>query len=55
MIYTVTAKGVTYYSERKMDVIFKHVEFTRRDKAKFRTFTPKAFGKLKGRKTAIGA
>ena len=53
MIYTVTAKGITFYSDRKMDVAFKHVEFTRKDKAKFRTFTPKAFGKLRGRKTAL--
>ncbi len=53
MIYTVNCKGTTWYSERKLDVIYKHVTFKRKDKARFNTVTPKAFAKIKGRKVEL--
>lgn len=47
MIYTVTAKGSTYYSKRKIDAIYKHVTFKYKDRARFREVTETQFAAMK--------
>ena len=47
MIYTVSVKGIIYYSKRKLDAIYKHVSFRYRDKAKYREATETQFQSMK--------
>ena len=46
MIYYVETNHAIYWSERKMDVQYKHCEFSRRDRAKFRELTKARFDRL---------
>ena len=52
MVYTIQTKECVWWSARKLDAIFKHIEF-RRPHAKYREMTDRQFSKIKQRKVAL--
>ena len=48
-MYIIETKDEVFYSERKLDVTFKHVEFLYRDNVRYKELTPEQFDKLKMR------
>ena len=53
MTYAVAVNGNLYTSERKLDVTYFHVNFQRREKARFLELNQRALAKAKKRAKAV--
>jgi len=47
MIYTVTVDNITYWSKRKLDAIYKHIQYRYYNESEFRVVTESRLQSIK--------